>query len=241
MSFMGAIEFYYTEAFMPETCTVVIGDAKHLEALREHAGSDGEVLTFSDTDALAALEAITSRRPAVVTLERLFAATSRGAALINRIKADASLASAEIRVVSHDGAYSRVSPRRTPPPAPDPVVSEEKSEAGGPAPPLDYRGTRRAPRFRMTDGTEAQVDGVTATLVDLSICGAQLVCTSPLKPQQRVRITLADDRGVVRISASVAWAFFEIPKGVTRYRAGVEFQEAETKAVDAFCRRHRKS
>jgi hypothetical protein len=42
----------------------------------------------------------------------------------------------------------------------------------------------------------------------------------------------------VKFSASVAWAFFEIPKGVSRYRAGVEFKDAERKAVDAFCRRH---
>jgi hypothetical protein len=51
-------------------------------------------------------------------------------------------------------------------------------------------------------------------------------------------MVLADDLGIVKFSASVAWAFFEIPKGVSRYRAGVEFKDAEGKAVDAFCRRH---
>lgn len=224
---------------MAESCTVVIGATKYLEALRERAGTDGEVLSFSDTDALGALEAISSRRPKVVTLERLFAATSRGAALINRIKADPSLASAEIRVVSHDGTYSRVSPRRTPPPAAaGPAAAKATAEV--PAAALDYRGTRRAPRFRMTDGTEVQVDGALAKLVDLSVCGAQIICAAALKPQQRLRVTLADDLGVVRLNASVAWASFEIPKGVTRYRAGIEFKDPEAKAVDAFCKRHQK-
>ena len=75
--------------------------AELLDALRESAAGGGEVLTFSDNEPLKALEAITARRPNVIALERLFAATSRGAALINRIKADPALAGAEIRVVSH--------------------------------------------------------------------------------------------------------------------------------------------
>ena len=91
----------------------------------------------------------------------------------------------------------------------------------------------------MAEGTEAQVDGALAKVVDLSTYGAQILCPTPLKPQQPVRMVLADDLGVVKFSASVAWAFFEIPKGVSRYRAGVEFTDAEQKAVDAFCRRHK--
>ena len=104
---------------------------------------------------------------------------------------------------------------------------------------LDYRGTRRAPRFRMAEGTEAQVDGTFATIVDLSTLGAQILCATPLKPQQRVRIILGDDLGLVKCSASVAWASFEIPKGVSRYRAGVEFNDAEASTIDAFCKRHK--
>ena len=41
-------------------------------------------------------------------LERLFAATPRGAALINRIKTDPQVSQAEIRVMSHTGDYTRV-------------------------------------------------------------------------------------------------------------------------------------
>ena len=55
---------------------------------------------------------------------------------------------------------------------------------------LDQRGTRRAPRVRMREGIEVLVDGNTASLVDLSTVGAQVVCTSVLKPNQRVRVTL---------------------------------------------------
>jgi hypothetical protein len=72
---------------------------------------DADVLGFADTDVLRALEAITARKPRLVALERLFAATPRGAALINRIKADPSLSQTEIKVLSHDSDYSRVLPR----------------------------------------------------------------------------------------------------------------------------------
>jgi hypothetical protein len=243
---------------MSTPCTVIIGALELLDALKQSAASEGEVLSFSDNEPLKALEAITARKPAVISLERLFAATSRGAALINRIKADPALSATEIRVVSIDGTY-RVSPRRAsapplpvapaappaPTPAPVEIVAEPIEEVvEAPAPPpaqnLDYRGTRRAPRFRMADGTEAQVDGALATVVDLSTYGAQILCATPLKPQQKIRMVLADDLGMVKFAATVAWAFFEIPKGVSRYRAGIEFKDAESKAVDAFGKRHEK-
>ena len=239
---------------MSTSCTVIIGAAELLDALRESAASDGEVLAFSDGDALKALDEITTRRPTVIGLERLFAATSRGAALINRIKADPAAAHAEIRVLSVDGSY-RVSPRRasgrrkaSAPAAPHPAavtdvvietVAPTADATPAPAQNLDYRGTRRAPRFRMVEGTEMQVDGALATIVDLSTHGAQILYPNPLKPQQKVRMVLADDLGNIKFRATVAWASFEIPKGASRYRAGVEFTDAEPKAVAAFCKRHK--
>jgi len=234
---------------MSALCTVVIGPQTHLDALRARANSNGggEVLAFNEAEARNALDAILSRKPTIVTLERLFATTPRGVALINRIKADPGLSSVEIRVASHDGDYSRVSPRRTPP-AVAPIVAAPAARPPTPAAApvaavaqLDWRGTRRAPRFRMKDNTELQVDGGLAKVVDLSSIGAQIVSKSALRPQQRLRVTLADDLGVVRFSAAVAWAAFEIPKGTSRYRAGIEFRDAEGKEVEAFAHRHKEA
>jgi hypothetical protein len=96
---------------VPDSCVVLIGATELLPALKERTGSSGETIAFSNLEAVQALETITKRRPGVVALERLFAATPRGAALINRIKADPRLADAEIRVLAHDSDYSRVVPR----------------------------------------------------------------------------------------------------------------------------------
>ena len=94
---------------MTATRVVLIGPSQHLPALKERAGLEMDAaLAFADSQPLQALEAIAEHRPGLIVLERVFAATPRGAALINRIKSDPKLAHAEIRVVSHDGRYSRV-------------------------------------------------------------------------------------------------------------------------------------
>lgn len=226
---------------MPDPCIVVIGASDQLTALKQRApATAGEVLAFADTDALRALDVIVERQPQVVALERLFAATPRGAALIGRIKADPALAHSEIRVITHDGDYMRVSPRTSPPAAASPATA---ASAVIEAPPhsLDQRGTRRAIRCRIADRIDIMVDGATATLVDLSIAGAQVLSPGVLKPNQRVRVGLNDATGGVRFNATVAWASFEIPsKTAPRYRAGLEFVDADGQAVDAFCQRHRR-
>jgi hypothetical protein len=110
--------------------------------------------------------------------------------------------------------------------------------AAPPAPaaaPLDQRGTRRAPRFKIVDGVEVMVDGNAATLVDLSVVGAQVISVTILKPNQRIRMSIAEGKKPLRFSAGVAWASFELAKTGPRYRAGIEFFDAESEAVQKFC------
>jgi hypothetical protein len=216
---------------MADLCTVLIGAAHLLPALRERANTNGEILAFSDVQPIAALQAIMTHRPQIVALERLFAATSRGAALINRIKADPALTFAEIHVLSHEGDYSRISPRRR----------AAEAAAAPPAPALDYHGTRRAVRIRMSDGTEALVDGIAAAVVDLSEMGAQVISPGVLRPNHGIRVALADDAAVVRFGAGIAWASYEIRTSGPRYRAGLEFRDADADAVKAFLQRHGKA
>ena len=154
---------------------VLIASAEYLPALQQRPEFAG-AQAFTDADALKALELISSSRPDIVALERLFATTSRGAALINRIKADPALADCEVRIVAHDSTYSRVSPRRPGDPT-SPVAVEEPAE---PPRGLDWKGTRRAPRFKMSDGIEVIIDGNPAVLMDLSTIGAMVVSPTTL-------------------------------------------------------------
>ena len=225
--------------------TVLIASPDHLAALKGHSSFAG-AQAFVDADALKALEVITKDKPKLIILERAFAATSRGAALIKRIKADPALVRCEIKIVAHDG--SQTAGKKKSDTAADAVASAAeaaaRATAAPPTPakaPLDQRGTRRAPRFLLAEEIEVLVDGNQAVLVNLSTLGAQLVSATVLKPGQRVRMALFDTEGTLRINAAVAWASFEIPPdSIPRYRAGIEFIDANPKAVDAYCARHKK-
>jgi hypothetical protein len=215
---------------------VLIAPSEHLAALKARPDL-GETIAFSDAEALRALDTITRQRPAVVALERMFAATSRGAALINRIKADPALASCEIRIVAHDTEYARA-PARGNGGSGTTIIAEPPPSPA--LPPLDQRGTRRAPRVRVVDGVEVLIDGNPAALVDVSLVGAQVVSPTILKPNQRLRISLPDPSRPIRFSAAVAWASFEMPTGGPRYRAGIEFFDADADAVQRFCESNKK-
>ena len=212
---------------MDATCTVVIATADVLPAAEQRVSSiGGEIIGFNEAQAIQALETVFKRKPGVVAFERMFAITPRGAALINRIKADPTLAKTEVRVVSHDSDYTRVSPR-------------QKSAAQKA---LDQKGTRRAPRFKMAPKTPIAIDAGAGSIIDLSTIGAQIVCTATLRPQQELKIVLTGASGNLKFNANVAWASFEIPPNSgPRYRAGIEFVDADPAGVDAFIQGHKAS
>jgi hypothetical protein len=201
--------------------TVIVAAPEYLAALQEQ-GEFSDALAFSDAEALKALEAITRDRPNVIALERQFAATSRGTALIKRIKADPKLRTCEIRVISHQDGSEVTEP--------EPVAANSEAVPVK----LDQRGTRRAPRVKIVEGVEVLIDGSPATLIDLSVVGAQVISLTILRPNQRVRMVLPDDERPIRFAAGVAWAAFEMPKSGPRYRAGIEFFDAESGNLDRF-------
>jgi hypothetical protein len=219
--------------------TVLIAAPEHLAALKNHSSFAGAQV-FPDADALKALEAITKDKPKLIVLERTFASTSRGAALIKRIKADPSLVSCEIKVVANDGSPASGKKKKGDGAEAAPAAATEaavKAAAAAPAPakaPLDQRGTRRAPRFNVVGGIEVLIDGKPATLINLSVVGAQVISATILRPNQRVRMVLPDSDRQLRFAAGIAWAAFEMPKAGPQYRAGIEFFDAEAENLDRF-------
>jgi len=213
---------------------VVIGPSEALPALRERLDSGVELHTFTEAEALEALDHIIRTKPRIVALETDFSSTSRGTALINRIKDDPTLIECEVRVVAHDTSASRVAVRRSSGTVAAVVPVEE------PQKPLDQRGTRRAARVRIRDGVEVLVDGNAAALIDISAVGVQVLCPKMLKPNQRVRISMPDGKTAIRCNGSIAWASFEMPKGLPpRYRAGIEFSNSDAAAVDSYAAKHK--
>ena len=209
-----------------DPCTVVIGAEDVLTALKQRAASlngSGELLAFSDAEPLRALETITKRKPALVALERLFAVTPRGVALINRIKGDPSLRASEIRVIEHNSDYSRIVPR----------------PSAAPEPSLDQRGTRRAPRVKIADKVTVIVEENLATLVDLSEVGAQVIAPAGLKPNQRAAIAFNDSVARFKCDATVIWTSFDMAGAEARFRMGLDFVDPDAKALTAYAQRHK--
>jgi hypothetical protein len=233
---------------------LVIAAQNLMPALRERVKVDGEILAFADTEPIQALQAIMEQRPGLVVLERLFAATPRGAALINRIKSDPTLTHAEVRVMSHTGDYTRQVVKPTtvgaaPAGQPAATATAASPQASG-APvataeapkALDWQGTRRAPRFRVRPGVELHLDGNPAAVIDLSTVGAQVISPTVLRPNQKVRITIPVEDLQMRFRGAIAWAKFELPKApvqAPQYRAGVEFTDADATAIDNFTNRNK--
>jgi hypothetical protein len=231
---MSAAVVISAEALMPELI-----DRLRLE------GVEGDLTTFPDTEPIPALQAIIQTPPDLIVLERLFAATPRGAALINRIKTDPALNTCEVRVVSHSGDYARVvvTPAQSAAPAlagagPAGHAPSETGPGGAVPPGMDWHGTRRAARHSVRTGIEMQFDGNPATVIDLSPYGAQVVSTIILRPNQKVRISLPSDDFVMRFRGTVVWAQFELTQ-VPQYRAGIEFTDADARALELFCKKNK--
>ena len=210
--------------------TVLIAASERLAALQQQADlTNAEA--FTDTDVLKALDTIARRRPQVVALDQRFAASARGAAFINRIKADPALASCEIRVINPDASAGR----GTVTPADAAAVAPAAATADAlPAVQRDRTGTRRAERVAITKSVDVLIDGNPATLVNISMVGAQVLSPSLLRPNQRVRMSLVDEARPIRFNGVVAWAAFEMPKEGPRYRAGVNFHDAAPDMVARF-------
>ena len=212
----------------------MIGPSDTLPGLQERLDPSADIETFADSEALEALDHIIRTRPLIVAMQDDFAGSSRGQALISRIKDDSALGDVEVRVMATNAVHNR-------------VAAKGGSRRAGvavddPTPALDERGTRREPRIRIKDGVEIAVDGNAAALVDLSAVGAQVVSPTVLKPNQRVRITMGDGKTSVKCAGAIAWAAFEMPKGMpTRYRAGIGWSIGpESPHVEKFARKNKK-
>jgi len=86
-----------------------------------------------------------------------------------------------------------------------------------------------------TDGLTSPTDP--ASVVDLSVVGVQVLSTTILRPNQKVRISIPNEEFVMRFRGAIAWAKFELPKpnDPPRYRAGVDFADADAAALDEYC------
>lgn len=210
---------------------VVIARAEQAAGLRKRLAADSTVALFSDAEALKALEAVLGQAPRILALDRAFAATARGAALVRQVKAEEHDCATEIRVLAEDEDNQPL------------ILSSRLASVESvmrASHPLDYCGTRRALRFKVVDAVRLAVNGERGRLVNLSFAGAQLVLPVRIRPEEALRITLtealAEDE--TRVRGVVAWCTVEPTGSIIIYRAGVEFTDADTHRLEDLCIRY---
>ena len=215
--------------------TVLIVAEDEVQTVKSEPAFEKNIRVFADSDAIRALRCISRERPRVVVLGRAFVDSARGAALVNAIKTDLTLANTQIRVISRASDYVGLI-RET-----DPQAASDDAMPGEPLP-ADYLGTRGARRYKLRPGVEVRVDGHPTTLVDLSGTGARLAGSTVLRLKQRVRFVMGTAPEVVRCSGLVVWVSFE-PQGkrAPRYTAGAQFVDADPRAIETLALRHQQN
>lgn len=204
---------------------VIISTPEHARALLDRL-QDQAVAVFADTDSLQAFEAIQTIRPTIVALNRTFAETARGAALVAQLKGDTHLSDVDLRVLIEDE-------NKVPLVLGDRASSSEKALLET-SRPLDRAGTRAALRYVM-DRRAVLVNGEQSQLIDLSVSGAQVLLPTRVRPNEPVRLILSDQAGETRFPGTVIWSVAVPTGGSIHYRAGVKLTKPDTKWIESYC------
>jgi hypothetical protein len=223
---------------MPSDLTIVVADVTRMAAIRSGLRISGRVAYFASSSLGSALEAIQTHGPRVVAIDSAIVQTQQGSGFVKRVESLA-LPNCAIRlIIQSNGAWKTA--ERELPPAPDTTAATGAAASSRPASPTGPPpNTRRVPRFPMTDAVNAAVEGGQATLVNISVLGAQLVSVPVLRPGQTVKIALPDANDLLRLTANVAWSTFQqTAQGTAVYRAGVAFTDAAKETLDDYCRRY---
>lgn len=234
---------------MPSDISIVVADAARMSAIRDGMHMPGRAMHFTIGNLASAMESIRAHQPKLVAVDALFAQTPPGVAFVDRVE-KLAIADGDIRLIARLEGRWVTTPRGS---GTGKVVASELAVAAASAPAVVRASapavvaaqmvalnTRRAPRFLLRDSLDAVVENGSASLVDISVLGAQVVSQPVLRPNQKIKIALPDTGDMLHVAAHVAWSTFEKPKLVTdaHYRAGIEFTGAAREALEDYRRRH---
>jgi hypothetical protein len=214
---------------MPIANSVVIARPEHVVSVKKRLAAIETIAVVSESELLQVQETILARPPDIIVMHPAFAATSRGATLVAKLKAKPRESGTAIRVFIEDEVKA-------------PLILTETALAPGEAlletsRPLDRAGTRQAARYPM-DRRAVAINGEAGQLIDLSVSGAQVQVAVRLRPLKVARLVLPDEKGDIRLQGQVAWAIAVPAAGAIHYRAGIEFVNPDKNLLSEFCARH---
>ena len=210
--------------------TVLIAPRELTAELQDRLSVDPAVRVYSTADVHAALTTVLKHRVTVVVLDRRFAASPPGNEFVTELRT--SCRDIEIRILEDpEGEFPHVL-RRIHGESARAVIARHSQLLKGPI--------RRAPRYPVPPGSALVVNGETASLVNVSTRGAQLVSPAAFRPSQPVRIALPNGSEAIRLHGAVAWSAFELAGGAAQscYRIGLEFAQAKPEILRLYCQEH---
>jgi len=221
---------------MASDVTIVIADPARVVAIREGASLPGRVMSFTSASLGSAFESIRAYRPKMVAIDAEFAQTPSGTAFVDRIEALAMSGRSVVLLAEDAGRWVTI-PRN---------LAKTLNRAAASAAPIvvvarpEPMNTRRAPRFLVRNSLDVSVEAGTATLVDISVLGAQLVSIPVLRPGQKINVGLPDTGETLNVIAQVAWSTYEKIRieHEPHYRVGLEFTDAARHALEEYRQRH---
>jgi hypothetical protein len=233
--------------------SIIVADTSRMTAIRDGVKLPGRCMHFNSGSLASAMESIRAYRPKIVAIDAVFAQTAPGVAFIERVDALDVIGCTIRLIIQHEGRWvtaprdgmetaKQEAPVIVPPPkptvvTPTPQAATEVAKAISAAAQQAVVSTRRAPRFAVRTKIDAVVDNAHASLIDISILGAQIVSVPALRPNQKIKIGLPDTDDILNVVASVAWSMFEL-SGEPRYRVGIEFSGAAQQALEEYRLRH---
>ena len=163
---------------MPSDLTIVVADVTRMAAIRSGLLLQGRVVQFTNFNLSSALEAIKSDEPRVVAIDALMVQTQQGLGFIKRVESLAKTGCAIRLIVRGTRAWT--------------TTEHDVAAAGGrgrrlaasqatPGRSAVVAARRLVPtpaalrRFPMLDSLNAGVEGGQASLVNISVLGAQVV------------------------------------------------------------------
>ena len=211
--------------------TVVVADPQRAAAMRDGLPTPGRVLRYTTGNLASVFESIRANQPGLIVLDAVFLNTPPGRSFLDRIE-QLHLPRVVLQAAMFEKGHWTMGSIVQQEPAPAPIAGPERVVAG-----VD---TRRVPRFLAQNIAQALAEGSAIRIVDLSVLGAQMISYPILRPDQRIKLRLPDDRGMLDLAASVAWSTFEKPAQAAspHFRVGIEFKDAVREALDDYCRRH---
>jgi len=223
----------------------VIADASRMAAIKTGVQLPGRVMYFTSGNTGAAIQSIRAYRPNLVAIDVVFAETPAGSAFADSIEQIGSSIAVRI-IVRQDGKWATAPRQKSTPSEPiaatqsTVVAPQPEIVAAVPVVDIPPANTRRAPRFKVRSPLEAFVEGGRATLVNLSSHGAQIISVPSLRPNQKIKVGLADSDDTLNLIAVIAWSSFEMTASAPEpfYRVGLEFDSAAQKTIDAYRRRY---